>query len=119
MAHPPVPHIYSKAAVGRRVRLIRAAHDNMAQNAFAEMIGTRNNNLANWEAGSHYVPIETAFQICAKTGASFDYIFRGLEGELSPTLRANLRKAEKIVQAEEAKKAQSRLQRPEEATETV
>ena len=94
MTHQPVPHC--KDEVGKRLRLLRAAMDNMAQKDFAELIDASSQKLANWEAGLHYISVDAAVKVCIKTSATFDYIFRGHEGELSPTLRANLRKAKKF-----------------------
>lgn len=84
MAKPELP-AFDKILVGRRIVTLRAAMswDGVTM---AREIGTTPQKLTNYEKGRNYLPVPEAVRLCLKTGATFDYIYRGDHSGLSKDL---------------------------------
>lgn len=95
MARATVLPPYDKSEVGKRIVLLRAAKQNMAQKALAEAIGITPQKLSNYESGRDLIPVHYAAQLCTVTGANFDYLYRGLMGDLPANLAGALLDAAK------------------------
>jgi len=66
--------------IGDRLWEIRRAWGFVSVREWAEYIGVGDTAWHNWEAGSRLIPTAQAAKVAAKTGVSFDWIYRGLEG---------------------------------------
>lgn len=67
----------SAKEIGKRLRLLRLAKGFEKQPPMAQLLGVSNNRYNNWEVGVVAIPITFANILCAKTGATTDYIYRG------------------------------------------
>lgn len=88
MAKQELPE-FDKVMVGRRlVDLMRAMDwDGVTM---AGQIGTTPQKLTNYQKGRNYIPVPEAVRLCLKTGADFNYIFRGDHSRLPDSLMARL-----------------------------
>lgn len=68
--------------IGARLRRLRIAKGYAQAKAFCDSIGVQDTAWNNWEKGRRVIPIEVALKVAAKTGASLDYIYRGMEHTL-------------------------------------
>jgi hypothetical protein len=66
--------------IGARLREIRRAWGFISVREWADYIGVGDTAWHNWEAGSRLIPVAEAMKVAAKTGVSFDWLYRGLEG---------------------------------------
>lgn len=69
-------YVINVKEVSGRLRALRAAKAIPTQEAMAELIGAARNQYNNWERGS-LIPVAFAIRICAITGATLDYIYKG------------------------------------------
>jgi transcriptional regulator with XRE-family HTH domain len=72
----------SNKAVGRRVEKLRVASGVESQRVMAELLGVDTNRYNNWANGVAAFPVPFAVKLCAITGATLDYVFRGDESGL-------------------------------------
>jgi transcriptional regulator with XRE-family HTH domain len=68
--------------VGARIRRLRLALGYTQAKAFCDSMGIADTAWNNWEKGRRVIPIDAALKLAAKTGASLDYIYRGLDHTL-------------------------------------
>src|SRR5690348_13995240 len=99
------PHIpeYDKRLVGERISLLRQAKG-WQQKALAEMIGEglTPQKLNNYERGRDLIPVYFAARLATLTGAGFDYIYRGMLGNMPSEL------AERVAKLQQAQRPASR-----------
>lgn len=62
--------------IARRIIMLREALG-MNQSAFATLVGLTQPGLANYESGLRRPDIDKAIQICLRTGATMDWLYRG------------------------------------------
>lgn len=79
--------------VGRRLRHLRVAYGHKAK-TFANLLGIAETTWNNFERGKRRISIDEAIKVAAKTGASLDWIYRGLEGTLPLHVVEKLHKAD-------------------------
>jgi len=72
----------SNKAVGRRIEKLRGAAGVESQRVMAELLGVDTNRYNNWANGVAAFPVPFAVKLCAITGATLDYVFRGDESGL-------------------------------------
>jgi transcriptional regulator with XRE-family HTH domain len=103
MARRPNLPEYDKRLVGERILLLRQAKS-WQQKALAEMIGEglTPQKLNNYEKGRDLIPVHFAARLAVLTGAGFDYIYRGLMGNLPGDL------AERVARLQHPPPAPSR-----------
>jgi DNA-binding transcriptional regulator YiaG len=70
-------HPESVAAIGQRIRQTREAM-RLNQSAFARLVGTEPQAVNNWESARSRISLDQAINVCKATGASLDWIYRGL-----------------------------------------
>jgi len=94
MARRPTIPEYDKRLVGERITLLRRARS-WQQNTLAEMIGEgmTPQKLNNYEKGRDLIPVHYAARLAALTGAGFDYIYRGMMGNMPGELAEKITKA--------------------------
>lgn len=97
MARRPNLPEYDKRLVGERISLLRQARS-WQQKMLAEMIGEglTPQKLNNYEKGRDLIPVHFATRLAMLTGAGFDYIYRGILGNVPGEL------AEKIAKIQQA-----------------
>lgn len=85
----PVLPEYDKVYVGLRFKALRKTQG-ATLTQWADAIGLKCSpqKLCNYEQGEDQVPVPYAAQACILTGASFDYIYRGMVKGLPRKLRA-------------------------------
>lgn len=86
---------FGSVATGNRLKALREAKKIGSQATFAKLIGASTNAYNNWETGFRLLPVSYAIKICAQTGATLDYIFRGDIGSLPTNLAMLLSSPEK------------------------
>lgn len=85
--------------IGRRLRAIRTALG-LKQNVMAARIGEADGGPQkwnNWEHGRDRIPVPSAIKVCIASGATLDYIYRGLMGGLPSDLAQRLDSTDKSV----------------------
>lgn len=75
-------------SIGYRLRLLREARGIRTQAIMAQMIGVETNRYNNWERGAALIGPMEAVKVCAITGGSMDYIFRGEMSSMPASLVA-------------------------------
>ncbi|MCK1669407.1 helix-turn-helix transcriptional regulator [Bradyrhizobium sp. 153] len=89
-------------AIAERLILIReSVHGGMTQAAFGRLVGIEPQAVNNYEKLLRRISVDQAVKICAATGASLDYIYRGITAGLPAELATNIQKK----QRERAKRA--------------
>jgi transcriptional regulator with XRE-family HTH domain len=68
--------------IGARLRRLRLAKGYTVAKEFCDSIGVQDTAWNNWEKGRRVIPIDVALKVSLKTGASLDYIYRGMEHTL-------------------------------------
>jgi DNA-binding XRE family transcriptional regulator len=66
-------------AVGRRLLEIRLAWGYPNARDWSRFTGINHTTWKNWEVGDRLPSLQEALALCAKTGVSLDWIYRGLE----------------------------------------
>jgi transcriptional regulator with XRE-family HTH domain len=66
--------------IGDRLREIRLAWGFQLMTEWADYIGLKASAWHNYEHGLRQIPVLEAAKVSAKTGVSFDWLYRGLEG---------------------------------------
>lgn len=86
---------YIPALVGRRFRMLRLSRG-MTVTQWSEAIGEKctPQKICNYEIGDCMLPIQYAGRACVLTGASFDYIYRGMVQHLPRELLVRIMQAE-------------------------
>ncbi len=87
----PVLPEYDKVHVGRRFELLRKLYG-MTQTEWAAAIGGRCSpqKIWNYERGQDQLPVPYAARACVLTGASFDYLYRGMSAGMPSKLRRQI-----------------------------
>lgn len=75
--------------IGARLKLLREAMQ-MEQAAFARLVGIEPQAWNNYERGFRRISIDQAKKLCATTGVSLDWIYRGIAAGLPINLAAAL-----------------------------
>lgn len=70
-----------KIDIGKRVKEIRTKM-HMSKNAFAKLIGMKNQYLGTVENGQKGLTVEKVIEICKLTGVSSDYILFGVDNTI-------------------------------------
>jgi transcriptional regulator with XRE-family HTH domain len=81
-------------AVAERIRLTREALG-LKQAAFARLVGIEPQALNNYESGLRRISVDQAIKICAATGVSLDWIYRGLSSGLPINLATALQQRQR------------------------
>lgn len=68
--------------IAERLRRLRLAYGFPQARAWCQFVGMAEPSWNAFERGNRRITIDEALKICAKTGASLDWIYRGLEGTL-------------------------------------
>ena len=69
--------------IGARLRKVREAFSDLAQNAWAERHGFGTSQWNNWENGVRRISVDEAERLCDLYGLSLDYIYLGRRDGLS------------------------------------
>lgn len=78
--------------VADRLRRTREAF-NMKQAQFARLVGIEPQAWSNYEQGLRRISIDQALKVCAATGVTTDWIYRGLMNTSLPTdIQLNLQR---------------------------
>ncbi|PVE22075.1 hypothetical protein DC522_23250 [Microvirga sp. KLBC 81] len=80
--------------IGGRIRLLREALGYDQARAFCQFVGFSDQALYNYETGKRRISLDEAMKIVAKTGASLDWIYRGVEYSLPVHLAEKLRQVD-------------------------
>jgi hypothetical protein len=72
----------SARAIGQRLRRLRLAMGFPQKRAWVQFIGGHEPNWNSFESGNRRITVDEALKLCAKTGASLDWIYRGVEGNM-------------------------------------
>ncbi|MET3252239.1 helix-turn-helix domain-containing protein [Bradyrhizobium diazoefficiens] len=67
--------------IGDRLRWIREARQ-MNQATFCRLVKIEQQAWNNYERGTRRISLDQALKVCAKTGASLDFIYRGISSAL-------------------------------------
>jgi transcriptional regulator with XRE-family HTH domain len=81
-------------AVAERIKLTREALG-LKQAAFARLVGIEPQALNNYESGLRRISVDQAIKICAATGVSLDWIYRGLASGLPVNLATALQQRQR------------------------
>ncbi|EIM25715.1 helix-turn-helix domain-containing protein [Microvirga lotononidis] len=68
--------------IGGRIRRLRLALGYDQARAFCQFVGFSDQALYNYETGKRRISLDEVMKIVTKTGASLDFIYRGLEHTL-------------------------------------
>jgi transcriptional regulator with XRE-family HTH domain len=88
--------------IGRRIVALREHHQRAgaeearSQAEFANSISVANNTLSEYESGKKHLPLEKARRICARWGASLDWLINGSVGQPGYELAVKLGPRPKI-----------------------
>jgi transcriptional regulator with XRE-family HTH domain len=93
MAQRPISPT-SLPAIAARLRLLRES-TRLKQAAFSRLVGLSASQWNNYERARERIAIDQALKLCASTGCSLDYIYRGERGGLSFKLATDLQELEK------------------------
>ncbi|MGC2781121.1 MAG: helix-turn-helix transcriptional regulator [Bradyrhizobium sp.] len=80
--------------ISDRLRLIREAKG-LNQATFARLVGIEPQAINNYETGLRRISVDQAIKICAATGVSLDYIYRGLTGHLPVDIATELQRLQR------------------------
>lgn len=90
---------YDKMYVGRRFEILRKVRGaTPAEWSRAIGYNCTPQKIWNYERGQDQVPVPYAARVCILTGASFDYLYRGMYTGVSKSLRRKI----EVVEAGEA-----------------
>lgn len=67
--------------IGNRLRWLREAKD-LSQTAFCRVVKIEQQAWNNYEHGRKRISIDQALKVCVATGATLDYIYRGIMSSL-------------------------------------
>ncbi|MBR0695978.1 helix-turn-helix domain-containing protein [Bradyrhizobium lablabi] len=76
-------------AIAERLKLTREALG-LHQAAFGRLVGIEPQAINNYETGLRRISVDQAIKICAATGVSLDWIYRGLASGLPVNLATAL-----------------------------
>lgn len=83
-------------AIAERLKLIRlAVHGGMKQAAFARLVGIEPQALNNYETALRRISVDQAIKICAATGVSLDWIYRGITAGLPAEMATALQRKQR------------------------
>ena len=88
-------------SIGDRLRLIRLAYGvtqgrtrGLSQTAICELAGISKQAWNNAETGDNRIGLDNAIRLCRVTGASLDYVYRGLLAGLPHELAVEIQNLE-------------------------
>ena len=79
--------------IGLRLRRLRIAEGYPSHAGLAKRLEVNRSTWLRWEAGARLIPPAQADQLCALTGVTMDWIYRGQEDALPEHIAAKLRAA--------------------------
>lgn len=79
--------------IGERLRRIRDAKK-MNQATFCRLVKIEQQAWNNYERGARRISLDQALKVCQFTGATLDYIYRGIEASLPYELAVALQSVE-------------------------
>ena len=82
-------HEYSKAAIGRRLKLTRQALG-LKQNKLCRLAKINAQSYNQYEKGKKQPRLDTALTLCEAFGMTLDWIYRGELSGVDPALRIKL-----------------------------
>lgn len=83
-------------AIAERLKMIRAAvHGGMTQAAFGRLVGIEPQAINNYETALRRISIDQAVKVCAATGVSLDYIYRGVTSQLPAEIATAIQKKQR------------------------
>jgi transcriptional regulator with XRE-family HTH domain len=80
--------------IGAQLRTLREAFGYDQARAFCQFVGFSDQALYNYETGKRRISLDEAMKIVAKTGASLDWIYLGVEHALPVHLAEKLRQVD-------------------------
>lgn len=83
-----------RKAIAERLKLTREALG-LKQAAFARMVGIEPQAVNNYETGLRGISVDQAVKICAATGISLDWIYRGISAGLPVNLATALQQKQR------------------------
>lgn len=89
----------STEAIAERLKLLRLAMGYDNQRAFCVVARQEPAAWNNYERAARRISIDAALSISARFGVSLDWIYRGIEAQLSGELISKMREAERSSQA--------------------
>lgn len=89
----------SQAEIGARLRRLRIALGHPKASTFCRVVGISDGAWNHYEHGRRRIAIDEALKVVTKTGASLDWIYRGLEHTLPKHLADKLHEAEMAERA--------------------
>lgn len=87
MVRPPPPT--SNDSIAERLRLTREA-SGLKQAAFCRQVGISPQAWNNYETGARRISLDQALRVCAVTGATLDWIYRGISSSLPLALASRI-----------------------------
>lgn len=86
-------------AVGGRLGRLRRALGFEQKRAFAKFVGVPETSWNMFEGGERRITLNEALKVCAKTGASLDWIYRDIEHTLPLHVIERLNRLDEMEQA--------------------
>lgn len=87
------PHPSSIEEIARRITLTRLAFSEN-QATFSRRTGISQQSLSNYEEAVRRISLDQALKLCAGTGVSLDWIYRGVTAYLPREIAENMQKIE-------------------------
>lgn len=81
--------------IGARLKLLREAFGFEEAKAWCDHLGIATNAWNHWERGRRAITVEAALKVATKTGATLDWIYRGMEETLPVRVQRALGEAAK------------------------
>ncbi|WP_083926454.1 helix-turn-helix domain-containing protein [Bradyrhizobium sp. WSM4349] len=84
--------------IAERLKLIRGSvHGGMTQAAFGRLVGIEPQAINNYETALRRISVDQAIKVCAATGVSLDYIYRGVTSQLPAEIATNIQKLQRAA----------------------
>jgi hypothetical protein len=80
--------------IALRLRQLRLAMGFTQKRAWVNFIGAHEPNWHTYESGGRRIPLDEALKLCDRTGASLDWIYRGLDHSMPMHLVEKLRQVD-------------------------
>lgn len=81
-------------AIARRLRLTRLS-SRLTQAAFSRHVGINSQAWNNYETADRRISLEAALRVCVATGATLDWIYRGITSGLPLSLATTIAEIER------------------------
>lgn len=86
-------------AISHRLKLTRLA-SRLNQAAWCRLVSINPQAWNNYETADRRISLESALQVCVATGATLDWIYRGIAAGLPVSLLSSINEAEQALEAE-------------------